>query len=444
MKTTKLLTGFLTGLVMLQIDAQDIPLELSLDQVRHLAMENNVTIRNAGLSLDKSYYQRRELQGNLYPKIDGFSTFSYYYAIPKMIVPGEIFGQPGMIPVQIGTTYDWSTGFRASQVLYNKSYYTSLKLARQMELLAGLSLQQQKEAIAYQVSQIYFLCKNTEKQIEMLTLNLQRHEKLADITWQQSNQGIVLKIDHSRVLVYINNICTQIENLELLYQHQTGWLKYLSGIDLSRKLILTDSLRPEILTSSALPPDYSNHSAIRYLDKQIEITRLSKASQSQEILPSLSGFAQFYYQGQQNEFDFLRRMNQKFFRVGYLGISLNVSLFNGFSHQARLRQNDLDLQQLQNTRADTWNGLAKAYEEALSQYKNSISAIERQINNIRVAEEVVSASLLGYEQQVTSLSDVILAEASLTEARLSYYNALLMLRNAELDLEKAKGEILDF
>ena len=52
--------------------------------------------------------------------------------------------------------------------------------------------------------------------------------------------------------------------------------------------------------------------------------------------------------------------------------------------------------------------------------------------------------MLGYTRQVVPLSDLILAEDNLTEARLSFLSALLQLKNAELDLRKAKGELLEF
>jgi outer membrane protein len=51
--------------------------------------------------------------------------------------------------------------------------------------------------------------------------------------------------------------------------------------------------------------------------------------------------------------------------------------------------------------------------------------------------------LQGYRQQVVSLSDLLMSENGLTEARLSYYNAVLQLNNAGLDVKKAKGELLN-
>jgi len=57
---------------------------------------------------------------------------------------------------------------------------------------------------------------------------------------------------------------------------------------------------------------------------------------------------------------------------------------------------------------------------------------------------VYNINLLGYTQQVVPLSDLILAEDNVTEARLSCLNALLQLKNAELDLRKVRGELLEF
>ena len=444
MKTNIILIATLLSLTLIQTAAQDTAMLLSLSQACRLGTENNASVRNAALEQQKSHYRLKEQQSSLYPQIDGYSTFSYYYAIPQMIVPGEIFGQTGMIPMQIGTVYDWNTGFQASQVLFNQSYFTSLKLARQMEALSSLSLEQQKESIVYQVSQLYFLCKNTEKQIEVLSLNLQNNEKLAKITEIQSTEGIILKTDHSRVMVNTDNLRTQLDNLELLRRQQTGLLKYLTGLSPGQNIILTDSLEPNPVFITELLVDFSGNSSIRTLDRQIEISLLSKKCKSEEILPSFSGYGHFYYQGQRNEFDFNQNIDKKFYKAGYLGISLNIPLFNGFEHQAKLRQSDLELQQLRNSLNDTWNSLTREHSDALFHYQNSMTSLQRQEDNIRLAEETYSVSLHCYRQQVIPLSDLFLAEASLTESRLSYNNALFQLKNAELDLRKIKGELLDF
>ena len=444
MKRKKVITGIIAALTILQAPAQDTTMPLSLNQACQLGIEKNINVQNAELDRQKSRFQLQETQSKLYPQLEGYSNLSYYYAIPKMIVPGEIFGQTGLIPIEIGTKYDWSSGFKASQVLYNQSYFTSIKLAQQMEKLTGLSLQQQKEEIVTQVSQLYFLCQNTSKQIEFIAKTLDNTERLLEISKLQSDNGVIRKVDYSRVKVNKSNIQTQIDNLEQLHQEQLGLLKYLIGLDPGQEIMLTDSLMVEPLQTTTGLTDFNNRSEIQVLDQQMTITSLSRKSNQQSYLPTLSAFAQYYFQGQRNEFDFFKGGNDKFYKVGMVGVSLNVPIFDGFEKRSKIRQYDIELLQLQNTRKNTVEFLSKEYSDAVRQYKNSLTAMLRQKENIGVAEETYGVSLQGYRQQVVSLSDLLLSESSLTEARLSYYNALVQVKNSELELKKAKGELLNF
>jgi outer membrane protein TolC len=123
---------------------------------------------------------------------------------------------------------------------------------------------------------------------------------------------------------------------------------------------------------------------------------------------------------------------------------LNIPIFDGFEKRSRTKQKDIELQQLQNTRRSTTDYFTKEFSDAISQYNNSLNALLRQEENIKVAEETYNISLQGYRQQVVSLSDLLMSESSLTETRLSYYNALMQLNIAELDVKKAKGELLNY
>lgn len=423
--------------------AQDTTMVLSLKQCYELGIEKNVNVQNAGLDQQKNRFQLKEAESSLYPHIEGYSNFNYYFAIPKMVLPGEIFGQTGMIAVEIGTKYDWANGFKASQVLYNQSYFTSVKLAQRMTILGDLNLQQKKEEVTYQVSQMYYLCLNTAKQIEQLNNTMQHTDKLLEIAKLQSDNGIIRKVDYSRVSVNKNNLQTQIDNMQQLYHQQLAMLKYLIGLNVTTKIELSDSLTLSASSNVSSLPDLNNRTELKLIDKQIEITSLNRKINRQGYLPTLSGFGQYYYQGQRDQFDFFKGGNDKFFKVGIVGLSLTVPIFDGFEKHAKTRQHDLELMKLQNTRKSTSDFFTKEYMDASGQYDNSMKALLRQQENIRVAEETYSVSLQGYRQQVVSLSDLLLSENSLTEARLSYYNALLQLKNAELDVKKAKGELLN-
>ncbi|MBN1789619.1 MAG: TolC family protein [Bacteroidales bacterium] len=443
MKIKRVIAGMLVILGILQASAQDTTIYLSLKQSCQMGIEKNVNVQNSDLERQKTNYQLKEAQSKLYPQIEGYSTFSYYYAIPKMVLPGEIFGQTGMIPVEIGTKFDWSSGFKASQVLYSQCYFTSLKVAQRMLTIGDLNFQQKKEEVIYQVSQVYFLCQTTGKQIDQLKITMQNMDKLMDIAKLQNENGVIRKIDYSRVSVNKSNLQTQIDNLEQLYLQQISLLKYIIGLDMGTKIELSDSLSFTQSEISTQLPDFNNRTELKLLDKQMEVTSLTRRFNQQSYLPGLAGFGQYYYQGQRNEFDFFNGGNDKFFKTGVVGLSLSVPLFDGFEKRSKIRQNDIELQQLQNTRKSTSEYFSKEFTDAVRQYENSVNALLRHQENIKVAEVTYNISLHGYRQQVVSLSDLLMSESSLTDTRLSYYNALMQLKYAELEVKKAKGELLN-
>jgi outer membrane protein len=445
MKTIrKLINTTLALCFMLQASAQEFPKRLSLNQACQLGITNNLDIKNANLETQKSTYLMKELKSKLYPQIEGYSDFSYFYAIPRMQMPGEFFGQTGEIPIEIGTKYDWIGGFRASLMLYNQSYYTSIKVAQSMQTMSELSLQQKKEELVYQITQVYNLCKSISSQIiYMQELSIDA-DHLLDILKLQNENGVARKIDYSKVLVTKNNLQTQIDNLTQLHQQQIGLLKFLTGIVHAEEVELIDSLSFTQSIENLGLPDFTNRTEIKLLDKQIEVSTLNRKANQQLYLPTLSGSGQFYYDGQLNNFNYLKGGGDNFFKVGSLGISLSLPIFDGYEKRSKSQQFNIELKQLENTRKNTSDNYAKDFTDAIRQYKNSLIALQRQQENIKIAEEDYNITLQGFRQQIVLLSDLMLSANSLSEARLSFVNALLQLKNAELDVKKAKGELLNY
>jgi len=424
------------------VNAQYSPMSISLKEACQLAVDSNLEVLNAKFENQHKLWELREKQSKLYPQIDGYSDFNYYYAIPKMLFPGEFFGETGDIPIEIGTKYDWSSGLNASLSLVDLSYRTSIRVAKSLQNLSKLNLEQKKEEIVYQVAQVYFMCQSTGSQIEYLKKNMENTNHLLEITKSQVDNGVARKIDYSKVLVTKNNLQTQIDNLAKSKEQQLNLLKFLVGIDFTTALELTDTLSAkEILPE--LQPDFSNNANIQQLGKQIEISSLNQKLTKQAYLPTLSTSGHFFYQGQQNSFNFFDG-NDRFFKVGYISLNLSVPIFDGFEKHSKVQQYRIEGQQLANSKIYATKELQKDYLNAVKQYSNSTKSIFRQQENIKVAEEDYRISLQQYKLQVLSLSDLMLSENSLTEARLSYVDALLQLKNAELEIKKIKGDLLKF
>ncbi len=439
----QLLIGIVLAFIGLSAtNAQQNIRQISLQQACRLAVDSNLEVLNARLENLHKLYELHEKQSKLYPQLDAYSDFNYYFAIPKMIMPGEFFGESGDIPIEIGTKYDWSSGFNATLSLVDVSYHTSLRLAERMQKLSGLSLEQKKEEIIYQVWQVYLLCQSTESQINFLDKNMVNTNHLLEITKSKAENGVARKIDFLKVQVTKNNLQTEIDNLVKLKEQQLNLLRFLVGIDFSQPLELADTLSSKEI-SPGLQPDFSDNTNILELEKQIEISGLNQELTKQAYLPTLSTTGHFFYQGQQDSFNFFNG-NNRFFKVGYLSLNLSIPIFDGFEKRSKIQQYNVELEQLANSKKLATRELQKDYLNAVKQYSSSTKAIARQQENIQVAEEDYQISLEQYKQQMLSLSDLMLSENSLTEARLSYVSALLELNNAKLELKKIKGDLLKF
>ena len=439
-KFTKLL--FISALsgIFFSANAQERTMELSLEKACQLAVDSNLQIINARIEIQKNHFQELEAKSKLYPTVEGYSDFNYYYAIPRMMMPGEFFGQEGEISVEIGTKFDWSSGFKASMSLVDLSKLTAIKLARSMKEMGNLSLQQKKEEILYQVHQLYYLSQSTSEQIAYLNKNLANTDKLLEILDSQIKNGVARKIDYSKVSVTRNNLLTQIDNLQKLKDQQNNMLKYILGLDRDTQLRLTDSLTVQPEFAGLNLPDFTNHTEVKLIENELENALLNKQSVARGYIPTLSASSQLYYDGQQNDFNFFDGKG-RFFHVGVVGLSLNVPIFDGFEKKNKIRQYNSEIEQLQNTRQNALNNLGKDYQNALTEFNNSMKAIRRQQENMTVAEDNYNISLEQYKQQMLLLSELILAENSLTEARLSYVDAVLQLNNAVLELKKINGKL---
>lgn len=442
---TLIIFVFSWGLLAPTVSAQDTLVTLSLEKAIQIGFQNNHLLLNAELERKKSEFQLKEAQSKLLPQLEGYSKFLYSYSIPQVAIPGEIIGQSGPTLVEFGTKYDWSTGITASQIIYNKSYFTSLKAAREAIHLNQLNLKQQKEEIAYQISQIYYLCQISLQQKKQLEGSLENMNKLLDITALQSEYEMIREVDHQRVMVDKNNLLAQIDQMDQLIKEQKGLLKYLLNIEQEAPVQLTDSVLIEknSLLSATAEPNFKNRTVLRMLEKQMEMNQLNLKSARQAYLPSIAAFAQHYYQGMRNEFDFFEGGDDKFFEAGIFGLNLTMPIFDGFEKRSRISQHKIAQAQLENTRKNTLNLLEKEHLDALRQLDYNYQAYLRQQENTWIDENNYEVNLNGYKEQVVSLTDLLLAESSLTQSRMAAYNALLQLKQAELNLKKIKGELIN-
>ena len=434
----------LAGWSALPMFAQDNEVSLSLEAAVSMALQNSHTIKIADLELQRALLQRREGQSALYPQVEAYSTFGYNYAIPKMVIPGEVFGQSGSIPVEFGTKYDWNSGIKVSLLLYNQSYYTSLRVLTELVDVQRLSVEQKQEELVFQVSQLYYLCLMMQQQQRVLDSTVANIKRIENITTSMANKGIARNADALRVAKDRIKVQADAELLGVQLAQQENLLKFLMGLNLQAKLVLTDSLNQvgSLATKSeVLVP--STTIEFRLMAKQLQIAELQQESAKQEYLPSVAFYAQHYYQGMRDEFDFFDGEKDRFSKAGVVGLNISVPIFNGFAKRSKLQQQQVQVKQLRFQQEQLNELLNKNISDAELNYSNSLVALAHYSAVLDMAREVYGVTLSGYNQQAVSLTDLLIADNELTQSELSYNNALYQVKTAQLNLLKAQGQLLN-
>jgi outer membrane protein len=429
--------------------AQDAPpnnqtYNFSVQECINYAYEHQDSVVNAKLDIKSAEYKVKETTGIGLPQVSGTATFQDYLKIPTTLLPGEIFGQPAgtFIPVQFGVKYQSSIGASADQILFDGSYLVGLKASKTYKELSIRNHTRTQIQVNVSVTKAYYQVLVSNEQLRLVNANIKQLKQQFDETVAQNKQGVVEKIDVDRISVQYNNLVTSRENtirsLALNYQV----LKFQMGMPIENNLSLKDKLEDIKMDDTAdLTADTSfYHNRIEYnlAETGIELKKLDLKRQKSQYLPTLKANATYTSSYQNNSFGSLYKMN---FPSSYVGLTLNIPIFNGWQRLNQVRQSKIAVLKLQNDLENSKNGLKLEANRANVTYINGLQSLNNQKRNRELAEEVLRVSKIKYQQGVGSSIEVTQAQTSLDDANDKYIQGLYDALISKVDLDKAYGRI---
>jgi outer membrane protein TolC len=218
-------------------------------------------------------------------------------------------------------------------------------------------------------------------------------------------------------------------------------LKLVLGIDVKEDIEIEGEMKVDSLISvdyaSSLKDLYEKNPDLKQAELQVELSREIVSLEVSGHLPSLFLTGNLQYQAQANDFNF----NQyRWIRTTFIGLQIQIPIFNGFGTQARVDQAQASFQQA----IERLNFTKQALENEL---KNTIYRIEQSGRRIESQKRAVELAELGYkiarkrfESGVGTQLEVSNAEVNLAQARLNYSQAIYDYLIAMSDLEKLTGK----
>ncbi|WP_413999904.1 TolC family protein [Flavobacterium sp. W1B] len=427
----------------LATNAQEVK-SLTLKEAINFALENKADAKKAKLKVENSEYQIQEVRSRALPQISANGSLTYNPVIQTTVIDGAGFGAPGTT-IQAAFGQKWSSvaGVSLTQALFDQTVFTGLKAAKSTREFYQINEQLTEEQVIERVSNNYYQVYVQRQKLTVIDSTYKNTTKVRDIIKGQFDNGLAKKIDLDRILVKISNINTQRQQVLNAVQIQENALKFYMGMPIETQIEIPQTAFEVSPQSLSEIPNTANRTEYLLLKKQEQLLSYQKKAVEASYYPTLSLSAGYNYIGQGPKMPLGAKPADGVYWSDFssIGLNLKVPIFTGFGTRAKVRQADIDLRTIKEDIDDTKLGLDLAFANAKTQIDNSLITINNQKENAQLAKEVLENTRNNYLQGLASLTDLLDAENSLTEAQNNYTSAILDYKLAEIQLIKSKGEL---
>ena len=423
--------------------------ELTLKDAIRYALENKADAEKARLEVTKSEYKIQEVRANALPSISASGGMVYNPKLQATYIDASTFAFPGMPasnePIKMEMGQKWSANAEAklTQVLFNQTVFMGLKAARTTREFYMLNQQLTENEIIEKVAQAYYQVYQTRQTLENIESNLALTEKTANVVKGLNQSGLSKKIDVDRTTVAVNNLKSARQQALNGVQLSENALKYMIGMPMSEVITLPKEGFEANYDLAFEKGNSNTRIELQVLEKQKQLLDLNTKVQRAALYPSLALQATYGYLSMGPKTPIIYGKKDKVYGADYSAITLgvNIPIFSGFGTRAKIHQAQIESQALEATLKDTRLAMDLAYENAHSRLTNNLLTIDSQKENVKLAEEVLLNTQNNYQQGLASLTDLLEAERSLSDAKNNYTNALLDYKLAEIQLLKSQGKL---
>jgi len=432
--------------------AQEVQ-SFSLKQCLEKAIKQNVSVVKAQLDEQEGKYKTKEVTATALPQINATGELVDNVLRQAFVFPASL-GDPNAGPndyivLRGGLQYGTSINIQANQQLFNQSLFTGIKAAKVSEDFYRLNRERIEEETIYQVATLYYRAASLKTQKVVLESNLDELQKSLNIITERFNNGLSRKLDVDRLKVSITNIQTQLATISDNYLVLVSQLKILIGMDGNVSFDIDFQLPSDIDSAffNYTPdiPDTSwvweNKIEFKQLSTQLSLYKLERKSYASGYYPTLSAFASYTYQGQSNTFFLSKDSNPLWFDVGSIGLRLNIPVFDGFRKQAQMQQSRMRLMKTERDIAFVKQQSSSISENAARSFDVNYKNFQAQRQNVQLANSIYDITEQNYNEGVSPLTDLLQAETSRIQAQSQLIDALLKVKQSEIELLKANGII---
>src|SRR5258708_4458941 len=413
---------------------------LSLDQAINIALQNNRSLKNARLNVDKGEDEIQSVRTSRLPSTHFFALVSQDMVKHETNLTNPLTGIfPGIGPFFTLSTPRRPTAVFAAQVLQpiSQQYRIGLaidavKLARDEE---QQKLRSEEQSLVNNVKKTYYGLLQSESALENVRDEVKSYRELDRVTGEFVLQQVVLKSEHLQVQTQLAKAEYEAVDLTNRVSTQKEQLNKLLGRD-----VLTDFSVSPVSDATVFEYDISA-SRRRALEQRPELTearlrieqaKLDKRLKKSEHIPDVSvGFTSLSLRN----FDEVVPKN-----IASVGVVMSWERFDWGRKKRQLAEKSKTIEQAE-------NALKETEDQILIEVGDKFRRLQQTQQSLRVARlsqdterEALRVTQGRFRFEAALLTEVLQSQAKLADANNQYQQTLLSLWTDKAELEKAIGE----
>lgn len=419
---------------------------LTLTQCIDKALQQSLQLKADSYDLEKAKAGVSQQFSALLPSISATGSYQYAFQVSTSIIPADAFGgQAGTYSaVQFGVPQTKYADVTLNQNIYNRAAVIALKAAKVAINLNELQIVSSKEDLVYNVSATYYNIQSVTKQIELSKQTLANTDTLLSNTQDQLKAGLATQTDVDRLTVTRDNDKASIQTQENSKEKYYNMLKTLMNLPLDTSIAVFSFTGNEADAALLQMPSFDGTSKTNYrqIQENIKISRLQERNIKAGYLPTLSVNGAYGLYGYSTKANPFNNINNKYYPNSYVGLKLSVPIFDGFSIRYQAKQKDFEVKKYEVQAQQTIEQNNKDVADAYADLKNNFITYQNQQRNLVLAQKVMKDINDEYKSGLVKVSDYINTNSDLRTAQNNFINALINIKQAELDLKKAQGTLL--
>ena len=449
-KKTKIVNTFILSLSLIscftsigqEVNTSTGVLTLDLKTALKIAHDKNPTLKIADLEIQKVYYAKKETIGSLLPNISATGQYTNNIMKNVMFMPSSMSAMMGGASyMEIGYTNSYSGTISASMPIINFALWENIK-AKQSQI--DLILEQSRSSnidIIKSVKDAYYNVLLAKASLKVINQSIDNANEVLKTTKTGYEHGVTSEYDYLKAQVQVNSLTPTLISAQNALEIAKLQLKMLLSLPENQKLEINETLEDyqenlNLIDDFNSNKSYINNSAIRQLDLQIANIQHTLKMTKYQHLPSLSGFGQYVYQTQAEDYKF---KDYNWVSSAAVGLQLKFPIFSGNAVINQTKQVEITLKELELQRNYLSDGTNIQLTSALNNMRTAKEKLLVNKKTIAQAQKGYDIAKVRYNSGSGTILELNDSELQLTQANLNYQQSIYDYLNAQSEYEKAIG-----